>query len=95
MLKPEVALQCSWIPTIIAVIWLLTPPVLITLAIREWWKSPKKGPRTTIIRITDHRCSPSLIGLASFCYACSVYRRIWHSLPVNTFSGWFFCSQSR
>jgi hypothetical protein len=52
MLKPEVALAVFWIPTIIAVIWLLTPPVLITLAIREWWKAPKKGPRTTIIPIT-------------------------------------------
>jgi hypothetical protein len=52
MLKPEIALAVLWIPTIIAVVWLLTPPVLITLAIREWWKSPKKGPRTTIIPIT-------------------------------------------
>jgi hypothetical protein len=52
MLKPEIALAVLWIPTIIAVGWLLTPPALITLAIREWWKSPKKGPRTTIIPIT-------------------------------------------
>jgi hypothetical protein len=51
-MNPPIAFAVLWFPLAIAAVWVFTPPVLIALALREWWKSPEKGPRAKMIPVS-------------------------------------------
>jgi hypothetical protein len=50
-MNPGISLAVLWIALTLAVIWMLAPPVLIILALREGWNAGGKGLRTKVIPI--------------------------------------------